>query len=71
MSFICSSNNNVSRIQLILEKIRAALGTKLLSAVVKTENGTVQSMDFHTFPSAKTFGVCTSSIVDTPNDRSN
>eukprot|EP00750_Incisomonas_marina_P030441 INCI7505.2.p1 GENE.INCI7505.2~~INCI7505.2.p1 ORF type:complete len:389 (+),score=68.40 INCI7505.2:200-1366(+) len=55
LSFICSSNNNVSRIQLILDNVRRTFGKKLHSACVPLDDGSdEQLVDFFAFPSLDT-----------------
>ena len=57
LSFICSSNNNVSRIQLILDNVRRTFGKKLHSACVPLDDGSdEQLVDFFAFPSLDTLG---------------
>lgn len=52
-AFICSSNNNIQRIQQMVDKLRATYGTRLLPAASeedKEENGAA----YYSFPTAET-----------------
>ena len=50
-SFICSSNNNIPRITLILANIRAAYGTELLALPRRNNDGTrAPPLVLHSFP---------------------
>jgi N-glycosylase/DNA lyase len=41
ISFICSSNNNISRISLMLDRLRAKYGNYLCSVVIKSNNNNI------------------------------